>query len=34
MLFTAKLSFNNEEGIKIFHDEEKLKQYMITKPPL
>jgi hypothetical protein len=31
---TAKLSFKICGGIKVFHDKQKLKQYMITKPLL
>jgi hypothetical protein len=34
MLYPAKLSFKIDETIKIFHNKQKLKQYMITKPPL
>jgi hypothetical protein len=34
ILYPAKLSFKIEGKIKIFHDKHKLKQYMITKPPL
>jgi hypothetical protein len=34
ILYTAMLSFKIEGGIKIFHDKEKLKQCMNTKPPL
>jgi hypothetical protein len=30
ILYLAKLSFRIEGGIKIFHDKQKLKQYMIT----
>jgi hypothetical protein len=33
-LYTAKLSFKTIEAIKVFHDKQKLKQYMTTKPPL
>jgi hypothetical protein len=33
-LFTAKLSFKIDGAIKVFHDNQKLKQYMTTKPPL
>jgi hypothetical protein len=32
--YPAKLSFKIEGMIKIFHDKQKLKQYMTTKPPL
>jgi hypothetical protein len=31
---TAKLSFKIDEAIKVFHDKQKVKQYMTTKPPL
>jgi hypothetical protein len=34
ILYTAKLSFKIDGAIKIFHDKQKLKQYMTTKPPL
>jgi hypothetical protein len=34
ILYLAKLSFNIYRAIKIFHDKQKLKQYMTTKPPL
>jgi hypothetical protein len=34
ILYTAKLSFKIGGAIKIFHDKQKLKQYMTTKPPL
>jgi hypothetical protein len=34
ILYPAKLSFKTAEAIKIFHDKQKLKQYMTTKPPL
>jgi hypothetical protein len=34
ILYPAKLSFKIDEAIKVFHDKQKLKQYMITKPPL
>jgi hypothetical protein len=30
----AKLSFKIDGAIKVFHDKQKLKQYMTTKPPL
>jgi hypothetical protein len=34
ILYQEKLSFKIEGEIKIFHDKQKLKQYMTTKPPL
>jgi vacuolar-type H+-ATPase catalytic subunit A/Vma1 len=34
ILYTAKLSFKIHGLIKVFHDKQKLKQYMTTKPPL
>jgi hypothetical protein len=34
ILYPAKLSFKIDGTIKVFHDKQKLKQYMITKPPL
>jgi hypothetical protein len=34
ILYPAKLSFKIDGAIKIFHDKQKLKQYMITKLPL
>jgi hypothetical protein len=34
ILYPAKLSFKIDGAIKFFHDKQKLKQYMITKPPL
>jgi hypothetical protein len=34
ILYTAKLSFKIDGGIKVFHDKQKLKQYVTTKPPL
>jgi hypothetical protein len=34
ILYPAKVSFRIEGAIKIFHDKQKLKQYMTTKPPL
>jgi hypothetical protein len=34
ILYPAKLSFKIDEAIKVFHDKQKLKQYMTTKPPL
>jgi hypothetical protein len=33
-LYPAKLSFKMDRVIKVFHDKQKLKQYMTTKPPL
>jgi hypothetical protein len=33
-LYPAKLSFKVHGAIKDFHDKQKLKQYMTTKPPL
>jgi hypothetical protein len=33
-LYPAKLSFKIDGAIKVFHDKQKLKQYMNTKPPL
>jgi hypothetical protein len=33
-MLKAKLSFKIDEAVKIFHDKQKLKQYMTTKPPL
>jgi hypothetical protein len=33
-LYPAKLSFKIDGTIKIFHNKQKLKQYMTTKPPL
>jgi hypothetical protein len=30
----SKLSFKIDGAIKVFHDKQKLKQYMSTKPPL
>jgi hypothetical protein len=32
--YPAKLSFKIHGEIKVFHDKQKLKQYMTTKPPL
>jgi chromosome segregation ATPase len=32
--YPAKLSFKIDGAIKFFHDKKKLKQYVITKPPL
>jgi hypothetical protein len=34
ILYPAKLSFKTDGTIKIFHNKQKLKQYMTTKPPL
>jgi hypothetical protein len=34
ILYSAKLSFKIDGAIKVFHDKQKLKQYMTTKPPL
>jgi hypothetical protein len=34
MLYPAKLSFRIDGTMKVFHDNQKLKQYMTTKPPL
>jgi hypothetical protein len=34
ILYPAKLSFKIHGPIKVFHDKQKLKQYMTTKPPL
>jgi hypothetical protein len=34
ILYPAKLSFKVDGAIKVFYDKQKLKQYMITKPPL
>jgi hypothetical protein len=33
ILYPAKLSFKIDEAIKVFHDKQKLKQYVTTKPP-
>jgi hypothetical protein len=33
ILYPAKLSFKIDGEIKVFHDKQKLKQYMTTKPP-
>jgi hypothetical protein len=33
ILHPAKLSLKINEAIKIFHNKQKLKQYMTTKPP-
>jgi hypothetical protein len=34
ILYPAKLSFKIDRTIKVFHDKQKLKQYMTTKPSL
>jgi vacuolar-type H+-ATPase catalytic subunit A/Vma1 len=34
ILYPAKLSFKVDEAIKVFHDKQKLKQYVTKKPPL
>jgi hypothetical protein len=34
ILYPAKLSLKIDVAIKIFHNKQKLKQYMTTKPPL
>jgi hypothetical protein len=34
IFYPAKLSFKIDEAIKVFHDKQKLKQYMTTKLPL
>jgi hypothetical protein len=34
ILYPTKLSFKIDGEIKVFHDKQKLKQYMTTKPPL
>jgi hypothetical protein len=34
ILYSEKLSFKIDGAIKIFHDKQKLKQYMTTKPLL
>jgi hypothetical protein len=34
ILYPAKQSFKIDGAIKVFHDKQKLKQYMVTKPPL
>jgi hypothetical protein len=33
-LYPAKLSFKIGGAIKVFHNKQKLRQYMVTKPPL
>jgi hypothetical protein len=34
ILYLTKLSFKIDETIKVFHDKQKLKQYITTKPTL
>jgi hypothetical protein len=34
ILYPAKLSYKIDGPMKVFHDKQKLKQYMTTKPPL
>jgi hypothetical protein len=34
ILYPAKLSFKIDGAIKVFHEKQKLKQYVTTKPPL
>jgi hypothetical protein len=34
ILYPAKLSFKIDGAIKVFHDKQKVKQYMTTNPPL
>jgi hypothetical protein len=34
ILYPPKLSFKIDGAIKVFHDKQKLKQYVTTKPPL
>jgi hypothetical protein len=34
ILYPEKLSFKIDGTIKVFHDKQKLKKYMTTKPPL
>jgi Holliday junction resolvase RusA-like endonuclease len=34
ILYPAKLSLKIDGAIKVFHDKQKLNQYMTTKPPL
>jgi hypothetical protein len=34
ILYPAKLSFKVDGTIKVFHDKQKLKQFVTTKPPL
>jgi hypothetical protein len=33
-LYPAKLSFKVDRAIKVYHDKQKLRQYVTTKPPL
>jgi hypothetical protein len=33
IFYAAKLSFKIDEAMNVFHDKQKLKQYMTTKPP-
>jgi hypothetical protein len=34
IIYPAKLSFKIDGAIKVFHNKQKLKHYMTTKPPL
>jgi hypothetical protein len=34
IFYPAKLSFKIDGTVKVFHDKQKVKQYMTTKPPL
>jgi phospholipase C len=34
IIYTTKLSFKIDGAIEVFHDKQKLKQYMTMKPPL
>jgi hypothetical protein len=34
VLYPAKVSFKIDGAIEVFHDKQKLKQYMTTKPPV
>jgi hypothetical protein len=34
ILYTEKLSFKVDGAIKVFHDKQKLKEYVTTRPPL
>jgi hypothetical protein len=34
IFYPAKLSFKIDEAKTVYHDKQKLKQYMTTKPPL
>jgi hypothetical protein len=34
ILYSAKLSFKIDGAIKVFHDKQKLKQNLTTKPPI